>query len=45
MDKQFEKYISVVLDGILISISDPHEPLRNLALRVIRVFIQKYGNT
>ncbi len=23
----------------------PHEPLRNLALRVIRVFIQKYGNT
>ena len=39
MEKQFEKYISEVLDHVLISISDESESLRNLALRVIRIFI------
>lgn len=32
------------LECILVTISDGHEPMRNLALRVIRAFIQKYGD-
>jgi hypothetical protein len=43
MEEQFEKYISIAVENIMITISDENESLRNLALRVIKVFIQKYG--
>jgi hypothetical protein len=43
MEEQFERYISIAVENIMITISDENESLRNLALRVIKVFIQKYG--
>ncbi len=43
LDNKFEKYIDKVLQYIIESISDDNEQIRNLALRVIKIFIQKFA--
>ena len=44
MDEAFEKYLSSILDNLVESLADENESIRSLTLRVLRIFIEKYGH-
>ena len=43
LEESFSKYLKDVLDCIVESIAEENENLRNLSLRVVKIFIQKFG--
>ena len=45
LENKFEVYIERVLTCVIESIQDENEQIRNMSLRVIKIFIQKYAMT
>ena len=43
LDEAFEPYLSIMLDNLVESLSDENENIRSLTLRVVKIFIDKFG--